>query len=77
VNTYCTKLWPPRGPFHYRDAQDSPIGVMECPGAGSPVGRDRPTRWAHEDTALWKWIIRGSAMPGRFVIRDLRFARPR
>ena len=77
MNTYCTNEGLERGPFVYRDAQDSTISVMECPGAGSPVGRDRPTRWAHEDTALWKLIIRGSVLPGRFVIRDRRFTRSR
>ena len=77
MNTYCTNEGLERGPFVYRDAQDSTISVMECPGAGSPVGKAVPTSWAHDGTALWKLIIRGSVLPGRFVIRDRRFTRSR
>jgi hypothetical protein len=32
-----------------------------------------PTSWAYDGAALWKLIIRGRVLPGRFVIRDRRF----
>jgi hypothetical protein len=34
-----------------------------------------PTSWAHDGAALWKLIIGGSVLLGRFVIRDRRFTR--
>ena len=48
MDTYCTNEGPERGPFLYRDAQDSAISVMEWPGAYQPVGRALPTSWAHD-----------------------------
>ena len=75
MNTYCTNAGPKRGPFLDRDAQDWAISVLECPGADRPVGRAWPTSWAHDGAALWKLIIGGSVLPGRFVIHDRRFAR--
>src|SRR5262249_33622965 len=75
VNTNCTNEGLERGPFLYRDAQDSTISVMECPGAGSTVGKAVPTSWAPDGAALWKLIIRGSVLPGCFMIRDRRFTR--
>ena len=41
--TYCTNEGPERGPFLYRDAQDSTISVLEWPDADRPVGRAVPT----------------------------------
>jgi hypothetical protein len=74
VNSYCTKQGPKRGPFLYSDAQDASIFVMECPGRGGPVGMALPTSWAHDGAALWKLVIRGHVLPGRFVVRDRRFS---
>jgi hypothetical protein len=73
--TYCTNEGPERGPFLYRAAQDSTISVLESPVADRPVGRAVPTSWTHDGAALWKLIIGGSVLTGRFVIRDRRFTR--
>jgi hypothetical protein len=75
--TYCTNQGPKRGPFLYCDAQDSSVSVMEWPGAGRPVGRAVSTSWAWGGAALWKLVIGGSVLPGRYVIRDRRFTRAR
>ena len=75
MDTYCTNEGPKRGPFLYRDAQDSTISVLEWPGADRPVGRAVPTSWAQDGAALWKLIIGGCVLPGRFVICDRRFTR--
>jgi hypothetical protein len=74
VKTYCTNQGPKRGPFLYSDAQDSSIFVMEFPGGGGPVGMALPTSWNYDGAALWKLIIRGHVLRGRFVIRDRRFS---
>jgi hypothetical protein len=73
MNTYCTDYGPRRGPFLYRDAQHLTINVREWPGGDSSVGRAMPTSWAPDGAALWKLIIDGSELPGRFVIRNRRF----
>jgi hypothetical protein len=75
MSTYCTNAGPDRGPFLYRDTRDSPINVMEWPGADRPLGSALPTRWAHDGAALWKLITGGSVLPVRFVIRDRQFTR--
>jgi hypothetical protein len=60
----------------YRDAlPDSAISDLEWPGADRPVGRALPTSWAHDGAALWKLIIGGAVLPGRFAVRDRRFTR--
>jgi hypothetical protein len=73
MNTYCLNEGPERGSFLDRDAQNWAISVIEWPGADRPVGRAVPANWAHDGAALWKLIIGGSALPGRFVVRDRRF----
>src|SRR5262249_11789145 len=40
---YFANEGPERGPFLHRDAQDSPISILERPGAERPVGRAVPT----------------------------------
>jgi hypothetical protein len=73
MNTYCTNEGPERGSFWDRDAQDWAFRVLEWPGADGPVGQARPTNSAHDGAALWELMIGGSALPGRFVVRDPRF----
>jgi hypothetical protein len=73
MNTYFASSGPECGPFLYRDAGNSPVGIVETPEGARPIGKALATSWAPDGAALWKLTVRGATLPGRFVLRDRRF----
>ena len=70
---YFSDAGPKSGPFLRQDVKGKVIGVMGSPYRGPAVGKALPCGWDHRGVQLWKLIISGNILPGRFVAIDREF----
>jgi hypothetical protein len=71
---YRTTSGPERGPFMVRDSLGDVIGVIDDnSGRPWPIGVALPAGRDHDGVQLWKLILDGVALPGRWVVVDRRF----
>jgi hypothetical protein len=69
---YYASIGPTRGPALYRDTPPT-TGVLESPGIESPVGTATEAGWTENGVALWRLIVNGTALPGRWAIEGRQF----
>jgi hypothetical protein len=71
---YFTNCGPTNGVVKHRDLPSS-IGVHDSPTDSRPIGEAHGTGWTKDGTgtALWRLIIGGTELPGRWFIRDREF----
>jgi hypothetical protein len=65
---------PDEGPIHYGEFS-SPIGVLAAPDDRTPLGTAHPVGRGEDGLELWKLVIAGAEVLGRFVVIDRRFVR--
>jgi hypothetical protein len=71
---YRTTSGPERGPFKGRESQGAAIGVIdENSGRPGPVGVALPADQDGDGVRLWKLVLDGVVLTGRWVIIDRRF----
>jgi hypothetical protein len=49
------------------------IGVLEAPGDASPVGLACCAGWDAGGLAVWRLVVRGAELRGRWIIVDREF----
>jgi hypothetical protein len=61
-----------RGPIR-RGMVPGSIGVLEAPDKPMPIGEAHCTTWRDDGIAVWRIIVHGHELPGRWVIIDREF----
>ena len=69
---YYASIGPPRGPALYRDTPPT-TGVLESPSDAEEVGTATEAGWTENGVALWRLIVDGAALPGRWAIEGRQF----
>lgn len=69
---YFTNIGPKPGPILHRHRQDA-IGVLESRENNSPIGMALGTGWDREGRSLYRLIVHGAEVPGRWVVVDREF----
>ena len=69
---YFTDVGPQAGPILWRDGHRG-LGVLEARDAELPVGRALGCGFGWDGVALWRLIVRGVAVPGRWVVVGREF----
>jgi hypothetical protein len=64
---YYADAGPWSGPIRWSDGFHA-IGVLESRDADIPVGRALGCGWGPGGVALWRLIVHGVAVPGRWVV---------
>ena len=49
------------------------IGVLEARGEGMPIGIAYPAGRTGDGLELWRLVVAGAEVPGRFVVIDRQF----
>jgi hypothetical protein len=69
---YLTNAGPRSGPILWRDHYDA-IDVLVDPEEYTPIGTARPVGCTEGGIAIWDIIIRGAAVPGRWIVLGREF----
>lgn len=69
---YFTNIGPKSGPSRYRDDHDA-IGVLQARDSHNPIGMALGTGWDDEGRILYRLIVHGADVPGRWVVVGLDF----
>ena len=69
---YFASIGPQRGPALYRDTPPT-TGVLVSPSDAESVGTATEAGWTENGVALWRLIVEGSALPGRWAIEGRQF----
>ena len=72
MGTYYANVGPVRGSAMYRDTPPA-AGVLESPDNPTPIGQAVESGWTEDGVALWRLMVRGVAVPGRWSIIDRQF----
>jgi hypothetical protein len=72
MTTYFTNFGPRSGPVRDRDGH-STIGVLGSPDNNMPIGMALGNGRTEDGVAIWRLIVRGAEVPGRWVNLDLEF----
>ncbi len=56
----------------YRDTPPA-AGVLESPDNATLIGQAAEAGWTENGVALWRLMVRGVAVPGRWSIIDRQF----
>jgi hypothetical protein len=65
---YFTNVGPKSGPFIWRDVICAAIGVLRSRDDGMPIGMALPVAWGERGVVIWKLIVDGVEVPGRWVV---------
>jgi hypothetical protein len=60
------------GPVRYNQVPFS-IGVLEAPDKPMPIGMASPVGRTEGGLAVWRLVIRGADVPGRWILVDREF----
>jgi len=69
---YFTNCGPERGPVRYHELPGA-IGVLEAPDRHMPIGMAFEVGRTADGLAVWRLVIDGDDIPGRWVIVDREF----
>jgi hypothetical protein len=69
---YYTNVGPKSGPILHRDGHDA-IGVLQARDNHTPIGMALGTGWDDEGRLLYRLILYGAEVPGRWVVVDREF----
>ncbi len=69
---YFTDVGPRSGPLRPRDGYDA-IGVLQARDNHMPIGMALASSWDNEGRSLYRLIVHGAEVPGRFVVVDREF----
>jgi hypothetical protein len=67
-----TNVGPKSGPILWRDGHGT-IDVLPAAGDRSAIGRAEPVGRTEGGIALWVLIVRGAALPGRWLVLGREF----
>jgi hypothetical protein len=74
VAIYFTNIGPTRGPWLARDAElAGAIGVLRAPSENNPIGVALGAGISEDGAKLWRLIVHGAELPGRWVVIDRVF----
>jgi hypothetical protein len=60
------------GPRFRRDSREA-IGVLQARDNHTPIGMALGTGWDERGVQLWRLIVQGAEVPGRWVVVDREF----
>jgi hypothetical protein len=69
---YHTNCGPARGPILDRTVPDA-IGVLAEPGYGMPIGLALATERDDQRRMVWRLIVHGVEVPGKWIVIDREF----
>jgi hypothetical protein len=69
--SYYTTSGPKSGPIRWHETYS--LGVYEDDRLMSPVGFANPVTWDGQGRTLFTLIVRGTELPGRFIVVDRCF----
>jgi hypothetical protein len=69
---YFADSGPKSGPILYRHGHGA-IGVPEARDVHTPIGMALEAGWGEGGVALWKLIVRGVEVPGRWIVVGREF----
>jgi hypothetical protein len=68
TTTYYTGSGPRRGPFLWRDAWGTSVVVLQSRDDRVPIGLATPIGVGAGGVATWRLVVRGSDVPGRWIV---------
>ncbi len=72
---HFTDVGPGSGTIRWRDGHAA-VGVLQAPDNHSPIGMAPGTGWDDQGRLVYRLIVHGADVPGRWVVVDREF-RPR
>jgi hypothetical protein len=69
---YFTNIGPKSGPILWRDNYHA-IGVLQAPDNHMPIGLALPIGRDDDVVEVWRLIVHGVEVPGRWVVVDRAF----
>ena len=72
MTIYFTNIGPRSGPILWRHGHDA-VGVLQARDNYTPIGMALGTGWDDEGRLLYRLIVHGADVPGRWVVVDREF----
>jgi hypothetical protein len=69
---YCTAVGPDHGPALYQDTPGH-VSILGGPGEPESIGKALCVGQDEGGIALWRLIVGGTAVPGRWILIDREF----
>jgi hypothetical protein len=71
---YYTNIGPVQGPILHRHGPGyDAIGVLESPANHSPIGMALASSWDEQGRSIYRLIVHGVELPGRWIVVGREF----